>query len=914
MISETAMHDLPADRDPLDALAEEFVGRYRRGENPSVEDYARRYPELADGVRELFPAATLLEDLKGPPAQAASVPVPERLGDYRIVRELGRGGMGVVYEAEQGSLGRRVALKVLPNYVRMAPEQLERFRREARAAGRLHHTNIVPVFGVGEHEGMPYYVMQLIAGRGLDRLLAKLRISQGRRPTRADSTHLAGKSGPADPTPPGLSAEAPLAPPAETDAAGVPLFGSPAYYRFVARLGAQVAEALAYAHRQGILHRDVKPANLLLDQTGAVWVTDFGLAKLLEHDDLTVPGEVAGTLRYSAPERFAGRSDARTDVYSLGLTLYELLTLRAAYDEPDPSRLLLQVTEGRIPTPRAFNAAVPRDLETVVLRCLAPEPENRYAAAQDLADDLRRYLDDRPVKARRTTVFEHGWRWCRRNPAVASLSASLLLVLLAGFAVVSWKWREAAVSAREAREALGREEDERHRAEGNLTVALEAFDRIARQLASGRPGVPLDSGEEAPSSPVVTPEVAAVLQDLVRFQDSFAQTNSNDPRLKRDTVRALRQVGTIRLRLNEHDEAVAALTRAAEILAAEPEQRVELAQTYNDLGVALRAAGKTPEALRSHAQAREILDAWPEPAPLRVRLELARTLTLMVPLELRQTGPGSTPEQRQAALALAEQTQRGALQLLDQLVEEDGANPECRHLLARATYGLSGMMWGRTRRDEAALARARALEIQEKLAADFPRVADYRAELAEMLLSTSWRSPQNPRPPQEVEPIFARAVGLVDELVAKNPAVPNYQALLARARRQLGGVQAAQGKDEEALTNLRKAMRLSDLLAGRFPNSLGYRLSGLDARLVLGEYYHRRDDLEAAEELLRGTVAELRKMVDAPPRPRFLRGMLSRHARALANTLHDAGDDAGAEEMNRLADEYAPPPPPKAPA
>src|SRR3954447_15450030 len=400
------MHD--PDRDPIDALAEEFVTAYRRGEAPSVDDYAERYPELAADIRELFPAATLLEDLKTPPGTPRPPPPPERLGDFRIVREIGRGGMGVVYEAEQGSLGRRVALKMLPAHPRLGPDQLERFRREARAAGRLHHTNIVPVFGVGEHDGTPYYVMQLIAGQGLERVLARLRAAQSRLTSpRSDSTHVPpGRGGNADPTTPGdltpppLSVEptevfgerGPLSAGVAPHAGGsgspvVPPFNTPAYYRFVARLGAQVADALDHAHRQGILHRDVKPANLLLDQAGAVWVTDFGLPKLLEHDALPLPGEVAGTLRYSAPERFAGRSDTRTDVYSLGLTLYELLTLRPAYDEPDPSRLLLQVTQARITRPRTLEPSVPRDLETVVLRCLTPEPARRYGTAKDLADD-----------------------------------------------------------------------------------------------------------------------------------------------------------------------------------------------------------------------------------------------------------------------------------------------------------------------------------------------------------------------------------------------------------------------------------------------------------------------------------------------------------------------------------------------
>src|SRR5262245_20177971 len=211
------MHD--PDRDPIDTLAEEFVSRYRRGECPSVEDYAARHPDLAVQIRELFPAATLLEDLKAPPSFAKAAPPPAQLGDFRIVREIGRGGMGVVYEAEQGSLGRKVALKVLPAHPRLTPEHLERFRREAVAAGRLHHTNIVPVFGVGEHDGTPYYVMQLIAGQGLERVLARLRAGLAKaapagRPADGDPTALA------DATPPPLPGE-------PTECGGV---GPPAHF------------------------------------------------------------------------------------------------------------------------------------------------------------------------------------------------------------------------------------------------------------------------------------------------------------------------------------------------------------------------------------------------------------------------------------------------------------------------------------------------------------------------------------------------------------------------------------------------------------------------------------------------------------------------------------------------------------
>src|SRR5262245_53189583 len=235
-----------ADDNLVDDLAEEFARRWRAGEGPSVEEYAGRYPQWADEIRAVCGAVLMMEQLKprrqdtAAAAPAGALP-PERVGDYRIVREIGRGGMGVVYEAVQESLGRHVALKVLPAHL-LANEKLRsRFRREAQAAARLHHTNIVPVFGFGEEAGLCFYVMQLIPGRGLDEVLT----DEGGRMT--DETN------------------------------------HPSSFRLhpseVAHIGAQAADALAYAHSQGVLHRDIKPSNLLLDDRGQVWVTDFGVAK-----------------------------------------------------------------------------------------------------------------------------------------------------------------------------------------------------------------------------------------------------------------------------------------------------------------------------------------------------------------------------------------------------------------------------------------------------------------------------------------------------------------------------------------------------------------------------------------------------------------------------------------------------------
>lgn len=478
------------DRDPLDELAEEFLARSRRGERPTVSEYAARHPDRAGEIRDLLSALLMVEGAKsdsdatpGPPGGSSRRDEPplERLGDYRIIREVGRGGMGLVYEAEQESLGRCVALKVLAKRSLAAAEQVRRFHREARAAARLHHTNIVPVFGVGEHDGLHYYVMQFIGGPGLDKVLDEMRRLEGRTGSDTEGDDAQTRVGRFDPSAAEIARSLlgeQLPPPAER--AGRSAINAQAstgavtkgplgpsgdsarrYARTVARIGLQAADALEYAHQQGVLHRDVKPSNLLLDAQGTVWVTDFGLAKATEDDDLTRTGDLIGTLRYMAPERFDGRCDARSDVYALGLTLYEMLAGHPAFGAADREHLIRQVTQTDPPRLRDLRRAVPRDLETIVHKAIERDPGDRYATAGDLARDLERFLADRPIQARRASVAERTARWARRNPAPAAL-ATAVAVLLTAIAVgstiaavyLSRKHSEAVAAGLEARRTL----------------------------------------------------------------------------------------------------------------------------------------------------------------------------------------------------------------------------------------------------------------------------------------------------------------------------------------------------------------------------------------------------------------------------------------------------------------------------
>ena len=341
----------------LDEIAEDFVQRLRRGARPKVAAYVEKFPEFADDIRATLPALAILEQVGLGSDDSAihqprwSAPDLSEIGDYRIIGEIGRGGMGVVYEAEQKSLGRTVALKVLPRLAGGASGSA-RFRREARAAAQLHHTNIVPVFEVGHEGEHEFYAMQLIQGQGLDSVIEDLRRLREQAPKRGRDAQKDGASN--------HIAKAVLTgrfrldlsssttsdhgtdihpTKSDTEAGGASQSGSASllthsgdtsnsaestrYYRSVARIGLQVADALAYAHARGIIHRDIKPSNLLLEATGVVWVADFGLAKT-EDIDLTQTGDILGTLRYMSPERFKRQCDAQADIYALGVTLYEL--------------------------------------------------------------------------------------------------------------------------------------------------------------------------------------------------------------------------------------------------------------------------------------------------------------------------------------------------------------------------------------------------------------------------------------------------------------------------------------------------------------------------------------------------------------------------------------------------------------
>ncbi len=487
-----------ADRDErLGEAIETYLELAESGHPPDPDGFASRFPDLAEELREALQGLDLVQELVGggsvrsligeSPASELQVP------GYRIVGELGRGGMGVVYEAEHLGLQRRVALKVLGTHATPSSTSRRRFLNEARTAARLHHTHIVPVFDVGQTRGLCYYAMQMIEGSGLDRVVRQLRERAQMTMTdhasrirvgmpegasardKKEASRRARESGlgvtstrswnrPASPSLEARGALLTSSSPSTDDSACVAVSAPSGaeYFHWVARVGWQAAEALGHAHQHGVVHRDVKPSNLLVQADGSVWVADFGLARQIDTDEnLTGTCNVLGTPRYMSPEQIdnARAVDARSDVYSLGATLYELTTLRPPFEGQSATELSQQILHREPVAPRSLTPRIPRDLETIVLKALAKRQADRYRSGQEMAEDLARFLRGDSVRARRISPLGRAWRFAHRNPAITSicLTAATLIVLIVTIAYrqVSWERDKARGERDEAQHARG---------------------------------------------------------------------------------------------------------------------------------------------------------------------------------------------------------------------------------------------------------------------------------------------------------------------------------------------------------------------------------------------------------------------------------------------------------------------------
>ena len=1022
-MNPTAMNPTEAvERHPFEELADEFVLKFRSGQSPSIEHYAQAYPQHAAMIRSIFPSLMIVEKVSAKVTNESIAPtlsvtcsdptqlVPKAFDDFEILHCIGRGGMGVVYEAIQGSLQRRVALKVIHAQASASPRSRERFRREAESAAGLHHTNIVPVYGSGEDHGLQYYAMQLIHGSTLADVIVSLRARLGesvpdeplgpaltldavdqlltqrtaspsaKHPQRSQKGVRKGSNSYSTPSKPSQDGGPtnPLAPNDPTMLAETrelthaaiqePMKGSPLatdelsasfpqnsispgtsevshddravraipqhYYRNIARLTSKVADALDYAHQSGVLHRDIKPSNLLLDQTGTIWVADFGLAFREDLEGQTQTGELLGTLRYMAPEQFVAKADSRSDIYSLGLTLFELITLRPGLEAPK-RRVLDPTKYSQLEFTASERQVIPRDLQTIVLKASALEPVNRYERAKDFQEDLERFLDDLPILARRESPIESAMRWIRRNPAIASLTASLFGLLVA-IATILGLWNRqqretldelklayiaSANSLADRTKALEQANTESQRARQNMDLALEAFSTITENIASRGRSLEIQGLDEAGletdgfADAVLTQADVELLKSLQNFFDRFAEENATD--LSFDAAISRRRVGEIENKIGRYDQAAQSLRRAiAEFEAVrnkdqggQNKQRVlnEEVQARKELIGLHSRRDQFPRAIEEMENLREVLAKNPEFATSEegrfglasaleslssgsARLALDRSLNdrnlndrrrrLFSPFYSR---PG--PWVPEIPIPMAQRLERDlafnaqAIELLDGLSQQNPVQSKYRLGLARnhrdrmRMYRLLGLP------SEFEKSLGKASEIFQDLLSKNPTSAVLKYELAN-LYATSLVHPSVDGNRLE------EAIRLVQESLQDHPGVPEYQtlyaSLLARSAWTIpAGIDPSAERQFERVENgvikLQQSIAIHQGLVDRFPEIQVYAIHLLQTKMQIVDYYNQFRRPERAKQTLTEAIALAEKLIESgTARQPALRAILDR--------------------------------------
>jgi tetratricopeptide (TPR) repeat protein/tRNA A-37 threonylcarbamoyl transferase component Bud32 len=780
--AEAVLAAYPALAGDVDAAVElvytEFVTRDLLGQRPDPGEWYARFPQHAGPLQRLFQVHETL----APEPTAADVAVarPEpggetgtrRFGDYELLGEIGRGGMGVVYKARQPGLDRVVALKMILAGEYAHPDEQARFRTEARAAARLHHPHIVQVHEVGEQDGRPFLSMEYVEGGTLER-----RLAQAALPARE-----------------------------------------------AAALMRTLAQAVQHAHDHGVVHRDLKPANILLGSGEAgprglmgpagpisppstlhPKITDFGLAKWSEArattagaGQATASGALLGTPSYMAPEQAGGGQGAvgpAADTYALGAILYECLTGRPPFKAETPLETLLQVKHQEPVPPRALNPSVPRDLDTICLQCLHKEPRRRYPSAAGLADDLGHFLAGEPIRARPVGNVERLWRWCWRKPAHAGLAAAVGLLLLGAVTAPTVGLLVLRAEQVRTHAALAAEAKRRQQ-------AREALDLLAERVV-----------EEWRAGPAeLTPERRQFLERLLACYEEFAADTGDDEAARTGLAGAHFQVGNLLYRLGRMEPAKQALGRGRELYArlaeesASPEYKYRLAGSHALLGLLHRETGRVAEAEQACRAAltlrQELARDFPDRA--QYRLDLARDHVHL-----------GAALQTARRLRDAEAAYRDAMTVLQPVAAASPEHAEARHTLAAAYQNLSFLLQARKELPQALEACRAAAGLLEQLAAESPRNLAHSRDLARcqnqlgLVLRSAGR-------PGEAEAAHQAARKRFQQLAADWPAVPDYQnglagtlVNLAIVHRQRKEFPAARRLLDQALPHHRAALEVN---------------------------------------------------------------------------------------------------------
>jgi len=910
-----------ADHFDLDKIGEQFSKSIREGKFPNIDAYTNLYPENADEIRELLESISLIETFKqsrlAVSDPTARQPAFTELDDYKIIREIGRGGMGIVFEAIHEPLGRKVAIKVLANNLLGESKNLIRFRREARAAAKLRHTNIVPVFGVGTSGEHHYYVMDYIDGMSLHQWLTCLDQDRAHAAatvdaytfTDADSENFEVTEGVQQP-----GVEHALVKDTAT------------YQRWVAKLGVAASDALNYAHSQGVLHRDIKPANLLLDRHNTLWIADFGLAKLAEQNAVTATGDIVGTPQYMPPESFEGAYDIRSEVYALGLTLYELLTLRPAIEGNGTADIIRKATRGVTVRPRKLNPKIAPDFETILLKALSHDPEDRYTNAGELRDDLNCFLADLPIAARKTNPLERMIRWSRREPRVAALTISTfgLLVALAGVSAAGfWQTkkalRRAQASEQSSKQSLVLETKarndadlQRQLAQDNLQVAVTALNEVMENIS--RRGI--EAGAEFlgevtdTTSPNVSAKDAELLNSLLGFFDELGKNNSKD--LLAESAIAAKYAGDISMRFGDLQRAEEAfnesLKRTRELAKCDPDATAHVvaqAAILNELALITGLRGRLKHADNIFFRTKNLLESCSDVMATdegRFQYAIAHRLVASHATRIGLDDPSPNPNQRTGRLWLSRRTRfpelkpeieiaRAVLQesinVLTQLTLECPENQKYRVELARAYRDKAVTASLGRNRNEAEEAIQQSITLFRELLAANPTLDAVRYELALTLCSSDTFNMNFLRRSIEAHELCLK-------LLEKSPDLPHFQALHASTRATLAAYQMRTEKYKAAEATWKEVLGIYESLIASSPNVLLYERRHSDTLESLAELKMRQGDRDAARNYLEQAIKELSLATKRNPNSPIIRLQLNR-------LIHRAHRQSNTEKTNGAA-------------
>jgi len=858
--------------DPVEKLLFEALDVIEREGDAGLEALCRDHPDRAEALRRRLEA---LREAGLAPGASADDSFPERLGDFHLLDRLGQGGMGVVYRARQQSLGREVALKLVRPDLLYFPGARARFRREVETIGALQHPGIVPIHTVGEEDGIPYYAMELVRGATLGDVVRAL---AGRSPDTLTGADF-------------VRAIDPAADPKEAS----PIFAG-SWTQVVLRIVREVAESLEHAHRRGVVHRDVKPSNVMVTTAGRVLLVDFGLASTAGVDRVTRTGSQLGTLPYMSPEQLDGAEvDGRTDVYSLGAVLYELLTLAAPYAAKTIGELLTAVRSGSAPRVSNVNRSVPWELDVVTRTALAPERERRYASAALLARDLDNVLENRPIEARRSGPVRRFWRWSQRHPSAAVAIVLAVLAVLAGpagFAVrAELSKREVQRAWENEQDARAREEAARASSEASYAAALDAVGYVLRTMAA----------EDLRSSPMMQDtRLLAIDRALAVFED-LGRLRPDDERLRFERARIVSSRGEVLDELGRRDEAVTELARASELLTtvvdaagafAVPARRARgVAHHYR--ASALSALGRSDESRSAAEQALADLRRPAVQALDSAELDLAAALDLL-----------STLAYRRSEFEESERVLREALAIARAASEELPGNTGVLYRDARTHGKLAITLEALGRLDEALEYGAIAVGRFEMLHEELPDDRLYKGGLAHYL-ATYGRLLGKLDRHDEALPSLERSLVLAEELVRDYPENKSLATELIAARTHVAMSRHALGHTEgiPALfeANVRDAERM---LAAQPDNPVcRYELAAQrhNRAMLLTDGGPDEADWRRFEELERATLADTRALLANDPRNRSYRTLEHRAAQSLAAARCELGTP---DEARRALEDY----------